>query len=59
VRFGLQVGRFDAGASNVIAGCHVSAQVGNRNGTTTPLDPDQATTGLVSASLRIRRQAVA
>ena len=39
VRFGLQVGRFDGGTSNVTASCNVSAQVGNRNSATTPLDP--------------------
>ena len=39
VRFGLQVARFDAGTSNVTASCQVSAQVANRNGTSSPLDP--------------------
>ena len=39
VRFGLQVGRFDVGTSNVTASCRVSAQVANRNSTSPPLDP--------------------
>lgn len=39
VRFGLQVGRFDVGTSNVTASCQVTAQVANRNGASSPLDP--------------------